>query len=189
MQLHIKPLSPETVEDFFTFFDKVAFADHPEWGCGCYCCMFHAPDTAAWADNTPETNAQLAREMILRGEMRGLLAYDGERPVGWCHCDLLGNIPVTRAYCPAVASEDDSTGAIVCFTVAQGYRGQGVATRLLHAALDALRAQGAQVAEAYLDLNAQDAEHHYHGPLTMYEKAGFTLVRSHGDMGLVRRAL
>ena len=60
MQLQIKPLSPETVEDFFTFFDKIAFADHPEWGCGCYCCMFHAPDPKAWEENTPARNAALA---------------------------------------------------------------------------------------------------------------------------------
>ena len=189
MQLHIKPLTPETVEDFFTFFDKVAFADHPEWGCGCYCCMFHAPDAEAWADNAPETNARLAREMILRGEMRGLLAYDGEKPVGWCHCDLVSNIPIVRTYYPEVASREDGVGAVVCFTIAQGYRGQGVATCLLEAAVDALRAQGAKAAEAYPMLTAQDDEHHYHGPLSLYEKAGFTLVREHEGMGLVRRAL
>ncbi len=189
MQLHIKPLSPETVEDFFTFFDKIAFADHPEWGCGCYCCMFHAPDPKTWEENTPARNAALAREMILRGEMRGLLAYDGGKPVGWCHCDLLGNIPVTRAYYPALASAEDGVGAVVCFTVAQGYRGQGVATRLLDAALTALRAQGATLAEAYPVLTATDDEHHYHGPRALYEKAGFAFVREQDSMALMQRAL
>ncbi len=188
MQLHIKPLTPETVEDFFTFFDRIAFADHPEWGCGCYCCMFHAPDTQAWAENSPQRNAELAREMILAGQMHGLLAYDGATPVGWCHCDLLKNLPIVRQYYP-VASADDETGAIVCFTVAQGYRGKGVATSLLAAALDALRAQGAPLAEAYPLLNVTGDEQHYHGPLALYQKLGFALAREHDGLALVQKVL
>lgn len=40
MNIEIKKLTPELVDDFFRFFEHIAFPDHPEWGCGCYCCFF-----------------------------------------------------------------------------------------------------------------------------------------------------
>ena len=41
-----------------------------------------------------------------------------------------------------LATGDPESAAIVCFTVAQGWRGQGMATKLLEAALKDLAAQG-----------------------------------------------
>ena len=40
MEIDIKPLSPELLEDFFSFFESVEFCEHPHWNI-CYCYSFH----------------------------------------------------------------------------------------------------------------------------------------------------
>ncbi|MEA5000183.1 MAG: GNAT family N-acetyltransferase [Candidatus Limiplasma sp.] len=189
MQLHTKPLSPQTEEDFFTFFDRVAFREHPEWGCDCYCCFFHATDRALWEQTTGAENAAQARRMIRCGQMRGLLAYDGALPIGWCHFDTLANLPGARTFYGALATGAPEDGAIVCFTIAQGFRGQGVAKRLLEDALAQLAAMGVRRVEAYPLLAGNDPEHHYHGPLALYTGQGFAQVREHEGMALVEKLL
>ena len=65
--------------------------------------------------------------------------------------------------------------------MAKQHRGTGVATALLHAALEGLRSQGLAIAEATANPNAAtDAENHY-GPLPMYLKAGFTVHTTDED--------
>ncbi len=189
MKLQIRPLSPARAEDFFRFFDRVAFSDHPEWGCGCYCCFFHTADREAWEKRTPEDNRNWAREMILDGAMRGLLAYDRQKPVGWCHYDLLKNLPGVRVYREGLSTDDPESAAIVCFTVAQGWRGQGVATRLLEAALADLAAQGVRRVEAYPPAGDDSQEHNYPGPAALYEKLGFATVKNGEGATLVEKYL
>ena len=189
MQLHIRPLTPQNAEDFFTFFDHIAFREHPEWGCGCYCCFFHATDKAAWERTTSAEKAAWARQMIQHGQMRGLFAYDGETPVGWCHFDLLQNLPGARLFHSELATGSQRDAAIVCFTIAQGYRGQGIATQLLQHALITLHDMGVARVEAYPLLSGDNQEHHYHGPLALYEKQGFIKVREHDGMAMVEKAL
>ena len=118
MQVDIKPLTPGRVEDFFEFFERTAFADHPEWGCDCFCCFFHAQSKEAWEKCSRETNKATAREMVLKGQMRGLFAYIDGKPVGWCHYDKLENLPGAKVFFGNLAAEDGNSGAIVCFTIA-----------------------------------------------------------------------
>jgi GNAT superfamily N-acetyltransferase len=98
---------------------------------------------------TREANRLAARRMIEQGQMRGLLAYAGETPVGWCHFDRLANLPGAPVFYPELASKDGESAAIVCFTVAQGWRGQGIAAALLKKALEDLKASGVKGVEAY----------------------------------------
>ncbi len=189
MAPRIASLTPATVEDFFTFFDRVAFRDHPEWGCGCYCRFFHATDADVWEKRAPAENAAEAREAILAGTMRGLLAYDGATPVGWCHFDLLTNLPGLGVFYPGMAAGGGKCAAIVCFTVAQGYRRQGVAACLLKAALALLKAEGVTRVEAYPAPDAHDEEHHYHGPAALYAAQGFVPEPSQGALSRMALAL
>ncbi len=189
MPFTLQALTPQRVDDFFTFFEQVAFADHPEWGCDCYCCFFHATDLKTWDAVTGEINKAAAREMILNGDMRGLLAYDGDKPVGWCHYDRLQNLPGARLFYGELASADDNRALIACFTIAQGYRRQGIADMLLSAALKDLKALGVKTVEAYPALENGSDEHNYHGPLPLYEKHGFTVVRKTKNNALMEKTL
>jgi ribosomal protein S18 acetylase RimI-like enzyme len=189
MPFTVQPLTPRRADDFITFFERVAFADHPEWGCDCYCCFFHAASREEWDAATSATNRAAAREMILAGRMRGLLAYDGDKPVGWCHYDVLKNLPGARVFYGELASADESRALIACFTIAQGYRRQGIADMLLRAALADLKALGVHTVEAYPVIASGSDEHNYHGPLSLYEKHGFAIVRKTEKNVLVEKAL
>jgi len=40
MNINIKKLSPQFIEDYLYFFDHRAFCNHPEWA-GCYCMFYN----------------------------------------------------------------------------------------------------------------------------------------------------
>lgn len=75
---------------------------------------------------------------------------------------------------------------MVCFVIHPEYRGQGVASGLLRFAINDLMNQGMT---EILGFPFEDPEHPqraYHGSLSMYLKAGFTLVESRKNQHIVR---
>ena len=185
--LEIHRLSSARMADFLSFFEGDAFADNTEWS-SCYCqCFYEDHSKVSWPARTAAENRGCAVERIARGRMQGLLAYRHGRVVGWCNA-------APRALLHALDDEPtpdcEQIGTILCFLVAPNGRGQGVATALLAAACEQLKAQGLLVVEANPRIAAKsNAENHF-GPLAMYLRAGFT-VQSTSDDGSVwvRKAL
>ena len=87
------------------------------------------------------------------------------------------------------ARQYDGVGSIACFVIAAPYRGHGVASRLLDAAVSRLRDRGVKVAEAYPINDKQSPQSNYRGPLSMYLRAGFEPHRETGPYVVVRKAL
>ena len=110
MEIQIRKMTPALVEDYFRFFDEVAFADHPEWGCDCYCCFYHAASAKEWEARTGAQNKTLAREMILADKLTGILAYADGLPVAWCHYEKKDLLPGIAAFYPEFL-ENSSTGS------------------------------------------------------------------------------
>ena len=165
------------------YFDMVAYADNPNWS-KCYCAERLVED---YESRTKQQNRAFRSELILSAKANGLVAYRLGRVVGWCHAapkNELVNIEGAR---------DPTVGAIVCFVVAPDQRRQGVATTLLEAALDHLKARGMKAVEAYPVLGEIDqtrwSQVNYMGPLAMYVKAGFEIVEKDDDRAVVRRTL
>ncbi len=61
--------------------------------------------------------------------------------------------------------------SVVCFAIAPGFRGKGVATKLLEFICEDAKNRGYEIIEAYLF--ARNERHAYHGPTGLYEKLGF----------------
>jgi GNAT superfamily N-acetyltransferase len=189
VQIVVCPLDAGRLADWLTFFDNDAFADNPDWS-GCYCHWFHA-DTAAkpWDERTPGENRAASIDLIRKGHLQGYLAYSDGRPVGWCQA-------APRCAIPNIANDDDlavedadSIGSVVCFLVAEPFRGRGVASALLEASCEGFRAAGLRTAEAYPRQVADSAAANYHGPLALYANAGFKPYREAGDLVIMRRDL
>lgn len=177
-QCEIHPLSPERLDDYLAFFDHAAFADNPRWA-RCYCrCYYFPHHQAKWSDTTAEENRAAVIPMIRERRMQGYLAYADGKVVGWCNA---APRPLLVAFDDEPVDDAEQIGSFVCFIVAKPYRGQGIATRLLHAALDGLRVQGLKFAEAYPRRDTQDEAPNYKGPLSMYLAAGFEVVRELDD--------
>jgi len=185
--IEIRPLSAALLPDFLAYFEGDAFADNPKWG-SCFCQFLYVDHRSVnWNERTAVENRSAACERICSGKMQGYLAYRDGKPVGWCNA-------APRTMMAGFDDEPDPDaariGQITCFVVAAAHRHSGVATALLQAACDGLKAQGFAIAEAMplAEADTSDAKAHY-GPLAMFLAAGFSMHRSEGDNVFVRRSL
>jgi ribosomal protein S18 acetylase RimI-like enzyme len=183
----VQPLTPARKDDYIAYFDGPAFADNPAWA-RCYCLSYHLPDAPSDFDALPTNRADRIAQ-IERGEASGVLAYAGDRVVGWCNASprtILRALDRT----PEFASDDpERTAAIVCYVVAPQYRGQGLSRRLLDGAVEHMRDRGFRWLDAYPPKKTRSAAGSYHGSLRMYLDAGFSEVRDAGRWVVVRRDL
>jgi len=190
MEITTRPLTPTRWPDLEAVFEGK--------GCsvarGCWCMYYRR----SGAHDVPkgmtraESNRNAFKAVVKAGPPPGLIAYAGGTPVGWV---TLGPREVFRklARSPVMKPVDDKpVWSIVCFVVPAPYRGQGVASALLEAAVEYARKRGARLVEAYpmdRDRKVQD-DWMWHGALSMYERAGFIEVtRRKPQRPIVRRAV
>jgi len=179
MQILIRSLTPDLINDYLNFFDNVAFTDHPEWS-QCYCIHFHwRPE---WDSEPPVKNRDRVISHINDGSIRGYLAYAGGNAIGWCSADD------RRAYAGLAGRENDLNDAdkkikaVVCFLVAPDMRGKGVATELLARACADAEREGFDFIEVYPPVGGCDMYAAHHGTVALYEKFGFVVhERTEGD--------
>src|SRR5439155_19105377 len=118
------------------------------------------------------------------GETTGVLAYEGGKVVGWCNASPRCEFP---GY--AQSEGDEGTGVVACFAVAPTHRGHGLATRMLDAALDGLRAAGIREVEGHPAADPQSAGAAYRGTPQLYRDAGFEGPEGEGRIVTFRRRL
>lgn len=198
LNLDIKPLSPDRLEDFLYFFDTVGFSDNPDWS-SCYCRYYHFTGTREdWAAASGKENRDAVSMLIREGVMRGYLAYDDGKPAGWCNANLKGNFPLLKHFPDFSTPEESSTTAIVCYVISPALRRRGMAKALLGRVIADCRGalktagntaagSGSRFVEAYPRKGGETDAAHYHGHLAMYETAGFTVYRELNDFFIVRR--
>ena len=148
-------------------------------------CQFFKLTNQQWWDEPTEAKEALLHAQAGEGTGPGLIAYlDGE-PVGWCAIEPRPNYPqALRSKVVTTASteraDDSSVWAITCFVVRTGFRRRGVATALVAAAVDWARQHDARLIEGYpVDTAAREktsAAALYHGSVSLFESAGFTLA-------------
>jgi hypothetical protein len=89
MNITIKKLAPELLDDYLFLFEHEVSHDNPDqnWD-RCYCVCFAGDDQSAMPDpRLPKQRRELAIEYIKNGKLKGYLAYDDERVVGWCNAN------------------------------------------------------------------------------------------------------
>jgi GNAT superfamily N-acetyltransferase len=150
---------------------------------GCWCMAWRVERGGAFWDATKGERArELMRELVTSGRAHGMLAFDGETPVGWCSFGPRADFPRlerVKAY-----RRDDTAGvwSINCFYIPRGRRGQGLSRALLGAVIEACRRHGAAVLEGYPATLTQGGEKlpaafAWMGPLAIFEEAGFEVVQ------------
>jgi ribosomal protein S18 acetylase RimI-like enzyme len=189
-ELEIRDLTPELLADYQRFFDQEAFRDYPAWQ-DCYCMetLWDGIDDEL-APRTAADNRQEMSKRVGAGGVTALLAFDGERPVAWCHYGESTALAGVARRFGLEAADHEGVGSVACFVIASQYRGHGVATRLLEEVVERLRGKGLRAVEAYPP-NESDgtAQGNYRGPLEMYRRAGFEPYRVAGKTLIVRKAL
>lgn len=174
MTLRIEPL---TVELWPALEELFAVGGDARW---CFCTFWRFP--AAGGRKESERNRSLLRGLAENppaGVPLGLLAFDGERAVGWVSLAPREHLPRLERSRLLAPVDDRPVWSIVCFVVAKGRRGRGIANALLDAAIDFARDHGASTLEAYpmeTDGGRVPGAYAYLGVDQMYEKAGFKTV-------------
>jgi GNAT superfamily N-acetyltransferase len=125
----------------------------------------------------PAKKADL-HEQVLRGDLPGLLAYDGALPVGWCAVEPRERYP-RLARSPILKPVDGTpVWSITCFWLHLEYRGLGLTEKLIKAAIRHVKDMGGGVVEAYplepqRKLSNSEA---YHGIASTFTRLGFKEV-------------
>jgi len=189
VKITVHPLDARRLEDYLAFFDREAFTDNPEWA-GCYCLFYHLADPD-WESRTGAQNREGAAALIRSGGLKGWLAYDGGRPIGWCNANSKERFARLAAESAQWGAADpgERVLSVVCFVVAPAYRGRGVARALLQEACAGASKAGYLWAEAYPRKVDRSAAQAYHGPLALYRSEGFTKLRELEQSWIVRRDL
>jgi GNAT superfamily N-acetyltransferase len=174
--LAIEPLTPDRFADLASLFEE---GGDPKW---CWCTYFRFRG-ASFSNSSSARHRELLRGLV---ETRrpddtalGLLAYRAGRAVGWVSLGPREDYD-RLAYSKVLAPVDDRpVWSIVCFVVSRKARGQGLAIRLLEAAIEYARARGATTLEAYpIDTRGEHLPPGpvFKGTLAMFQRAGFETV-------------
>lgn len=153
----------------------------------CWCLPYRATREETRQRNRATLKAGMARR-ICQGESVGLLAYNGDEPIGWCSVAPRPTFPRLRtsSVTGAADSNDPSTWSLTCFYVPRRIRGRGLAQRLLKAAIDYARQQGAAAVEAY-PTDPESPSYRYGGIRLMFSNAGFREIGHLGKRRYVMR--
>ena len=114
---------------------------------GCWCMYWRIGPR--YRDRPRADNKEDLRRLAASGSPPGLLAFDGDRAVGWCELAPraeLAWLARTRYLGPV---DDLPVWSVPCFYVRSSHRGRGVMDALIGAALPAAAAAGAPALEAY----------------------------------------
>lgn len=178
-------LTPETWDDFAALVE----ANNGVWG-GCWCMGFHPEGFAA---GSPEGNRDAKRAHTERGTVHQVLVYDGAAAVGWCQYGSpaeLPNVKNLKAYERGLG--ELPTWRIGCIFTSGKHRGQGVARAAVTGALEAIRAAGGGIVEAYPEQTEerppQRGAYLHTGPEELYAALGFTRDRKIATWRWVMRA-
>ena len=182
----IVPLGPDHLQNYFAFFEKVRFPDHPDWA-GCYCYSFHF--TGPVEDWVPEKNREAVERLVAKGGMTGYVVYLENEIVGWCNVNDRDSYQRLQTHYAIPPGENLKIASIVCFLVHQEHRGKGLTRRILAQIEEEYRAREYHFLEAYPRMGKRSCEEHYPGPLDLYQKSGFIMVSEHEGYQVVRKSL
>jgi len=189
MELIIKSLAANLIDDFLYYFEKVAFTDNLEWD-GCYCYFHHCPGgIKEFNEQTKEEHKNGSIELIRSGKLNGFLAYSNGKPVGWCKADLKQNFVNLPFNDDEILSEDGKIASIACFLISPTQRRQGIARKILQYACSSFSNQGYTIVEGYPREGKHSDAHSYHGPVSLYESEGFTIFKKLEDFLVMRKNL
>ena len=172
--LRFHPLTPERWGDL-----EKLFGEKGAYG-GCWC-MWWRLTGPQYKECRGQANKDAFKEVVEAGEVPGILAYAGNEPAGWCAiAPREAHLRLREERIRILKKVDDPpVWSVTCFFIAKPFRGQRVMLKLLLAAVEYARGQGAEVVEGY----PIDSDEHVTregafavGPVSIFRKAGFVEV-------------
>jgi GNAT superfamily N-acetyltransferase len=171
MQIAIKRLSSETRQDFYQV--------HSDQACGgwCFCSAWWLPTWEGFGDRTSAENRAIRDELFEKHIYDGYLVYFDDEPQGWCQVGKRDQYPKLlerHSFEP-----DAEVWAVTCMAIPERFRGIGLTHKILELIIQDLRLSGVKRLQAYpkADPNLPKMDN-WTGPLSLYLKAGFEVVKA-----------
>lgn len=162
-------------------FEDVASILNPSGNERACWCLAYRVTSAEYSALRGEARAERVRGLCADEPAPGVLAYDGDTPVGWCGVSPRSRMERLKRSRTMPALDDLPVWSVVCFVVRSSHRRRGVSAALLAGAVDYARASGAPAVEGYpVDPEgariSSSAAHV--GTTSLFEAAGFERVRA-----------
>ena len=169
MDLTVRPLTAESWPALEELFGRSGASN------GCWCMYWRIGP--AYARRARDENRAALHALAVSGPPPGLIAFEGDRPVGWCEILPRDALPWLRARMGRHAP-GAGVWSLGCFYVRRSHRRRGVMTALIAAAVEAARHGGAAVVEAYpIDTAAPGSSSNlFTGSADAFRRAGFVKV-------------
>ncbi len=170
-----RPLNGDTWDAFARLVEE----NNGVWG-GCWCMGFHPEGLPSGC--TVERNKSLKRRHVENETAHQILVFDGVECVGWCQYGSAAELPNIKnrgAYDRGLVEPPD--WRIGCIFTGSRHRRRGVARVAVAAALDAIRASGGGIVEAYPEQvdgrSSQRGAYFHTGPEPLFTQFGFARER------------
>jgi len=168
--LTIRPLTPDLWPALEDLFGKAGACN------GCWCMYWRVG--SQYHKRPREKNRNAFRRIVRQGPPPGLLAFDGDRAVGWCQLTPREDLPWLDRTRFFVHIDEEPVWSISCFYIRRNYRGRGVMPALIKAALIAAKRANAPALEAYpVDVeHPESSSNVFTGTASAFRRAGFKTV-------------
>jgi GNAT superfamily N-acetyltransferase len=184
MNFEIKELNANLAETFVDYLGNLDFGHAPHWST-CFCRYYHTNcSNEQWKSRTGEVNKAEALEQIKAGNMKGYLAFDGNKCIGWCNANDVEKFLRFEDDVKHL-TKDKKVGCVICFVIHPEYRRKGVARLLLKQAIQDFKLSDFDgVLVLPLD-NSDNQEKLYRGTLNMYNECGFKTIEKHENLSVM----
>ncbi len=174
MDLEVYPLTSDRWADL-----EELFGPHGAFG-GCWCMWFRQTNKE-WEASSGSQRKAAMQGIVDSGKVPGLVAYNGDKPVGWIS---LGPRPDFRRLEKSRAAkpvDQELVWSVVCFFVEKSHRRMGTTVAMLEAGIAYARQNGAKILEGYpVDPDSDKPDEWvYHGLVAAFKQAGFVEVARH----------
>ena len=159
-------------------------------GCGGCWCMLWRRSAKEMESGKGNGNRQAMKDVFEKGHVPGLVAMHDEEVVGWIQIDKRSAFPRLANSKTLKPVDDLEVWSVACFFIDKRFRRKGLSLRLLIAATDWARAQGASIIEGYpIDTPKENYPPVYAwtGFLDTFTRAGFKEVARRSETRPVMR--
>lgn len=184
MTIHLvfHPLTPERWSDLEGLFgkDKV---------CSVCWCMWWRISAAQWTSQRGKKNKKALKAIVGSRKATGILAYSNGQSIGWCSISPREDFHRLERSRTLKRIDAKPVWSVVCFFVAKPFRRQGVSTKLLEAAMNYARRQGAKIIEGYPSRSnkKQPDPLVYMGLASPFQKLGFVETKTNSKTKTIMR--
>lgn len=140
--INFRPLSGDNWNDLERLFGERGASG------GCWCMLWRTTP-AKFKKQKGKGNRKALQRLAQSERAPGILAYKGSAPIGWCAIaprEEYSALARSRVLKPI---DDEHVWSVSCFFIDKAHRRTGLSSKLLEAAVEYAKSQGATIVEGY----------------------------------------